>query len=195
MRLGSIKFNGRMLYWLSITIASTIFLMLSNKTKAEPVGLINKLITSEVSMLSFGLYRLTNELRYLHSKDDERPIVSARFDYETSTIHISTLYSFAKCESNKSCEEYARLQLERLSRRVCIKIRREDTGCQFDMIADSFSPDGYEIKSFHQGQSSTEALKNLRSHTELKVSVVGKKANSIDCKMQAVARDVYCRSE
>jgi len=159
---------------------------------AAPPEVITKLMNKEVSLFSFGMYRLNRSLENFtpdgwHSE--------ASFDWDRGAINIYSVAFIDNCIDYHECTTKIKDQILKFDKYFCYRLPENKTSrCDRDRLAEFFTPIGYSISNFHNGQSSRDAARDLSRRVEYEFGISATAAGKgYSCTQKYSSRDVYCR--
>ena len=166
--------------------------IISINVQAEPTGLINKLMKTELSIFSYGLDKLDS---YVEKQGDSGWFKGAHYDWDKNEI-IITYTSFDKsiCNTENSCFEKLKKFDSSYYKWLCIST--DDNGsCDIvDVVANQFNPRGFVIKNFYNGKNSEDAAKDIKNIVVIKGKILKDKGYYV-CTRKDTSSKMLCGIE
>lgn len=170
--------------------------LLGGSVSAEPGPLVRKLMKTEVTLLSFGLYRLNVHLDGLKFEGDG-VIISGKYDWDANRIKV--ILTVLDCgKTRQECEKVLKGAIEVAKSSLCIPHNPlpNQKVCGFnDTFHDFFTPEGYLIKDFHNGKNSEDAIEEISAIVEYEASGgFGMEGGPTVCRNRQLETNIFCAS-
>lgn len=159
---------------------------------AEPSGLVNKLMDTEVSMFHYGLDKLGSRVRTFAN---QRSIGgTASYDWDLNKIKIELFNYGDRCATRQACTDVAKKLTDDFVERNCITKTNSKINCDlFDGLTHEFQIRGFGKKSFYAGKSSDAAISELKNIFEIETTIGGANSVEVMCIRKYTENDTFCK--
>lgn len=181
---GSLKMK---MFWMAFPS-----LALSFGAAAEPSGLVNKLMNTQVSLFSYGLEKLKDDVRGRIKKEGWYSSVQYNWDANRITINITSFNSENFCSNDITCLNLVKTTMQDLTRFWCLTSKNSSESCDtLDLVTGKFQITGYEEKSFYANKNSGAAIKDIKNIVDITGTLYGEKKNYV-CTKRYVEKEFLC---
>jgi hypothetical protein len=177
----------------SVAVILAALIMVPCATNAEPSALVNKLMSTQVSLFSYGLDRMRLRASDFAKQRDFFATVSYGWDDNQLKVNLVSLKK--SCETYRECESVARKVVKEFVDENCFSGPNSRVPCEIDVLSSEFTPSGFEINGFHAGKSSNEAIRELRNIIHVFALVREPNGGSVRCQRKYTEKDTFCTKD
>lgn len=170
-------------------IAVLILIALSVTTigaKADPSGLVSKLMATELNLFSYGMDKLDS---FAKSKVKDGFFGGANYDWDTNQILIYfTNFDDKFCTSEQNCISKLKSMAAATTAIWCIDKVKDSKDCGlYDQVSSNFQLNGFNIKNFYDGKNSQNSINEIRHIVNITF-----RAGGYICQKRYLEKDFLC---